>query len=239
MSTEALQLPVIRMAPDPPKDSTRDRLIRRGKALSILTLVWMSIEAGVSLAAAIAAGSVSLLGFGLDSVIELASAGTILWLYTHGRSSTGGAERRAQQLVTLGLLALAVFITIDAIHALAIRSQARTSWLGVGVSLGAIIFMPLLARAKSRVAQQLASSATAGDAAQSRLCAISAAAVLISLLANHLAGWWWLDPTTGLGIAALALYEARNAWAGEVCADCAPMRLQDSDACGCGDPDCC
>jgi divalent metal cation (Fe/Co/Zn/Cd) transporter len=99
--------------------------------------------------------------------------------------------------------------------------------------------MPLLAGAKSRVAEQLSSAATDGDAAQSRLCAISAAAVLISLLANHLAGWWWLDPITGLGIAGLALYEARNAWAGEVCADCAPMRLQDPDACGCDDPDCC
>jgi divalent metal cation (Fe/Co/Zn/Cd) transporter len=239
VSTEPLQLPLVQVAPVSAPDSVRDRLIRRGKALSILTLVWMTVEAGVSLAAAVAAGSVSLLGFGLDSVIELASAGTILWLYTRQRSSTAGAERRAQQLVTLGLLALAIYVTVDAIHALAAGSHPRTSWLGVGVSVGAIVFMPMLARAKSRVAAQLSSAATAGDAAQSRLCAISAAAVLISLLANHLAGWWWLDPITGLGIAGLAVYEARNAWAGEACADCAPMRLQDSDACGCGEPDCC
>jgi divalent metal cation (Fe/Co/Zn/Cd) transporter len=239
VSTEPLQLAVTQIdATHPTSSVTRDHLVRRGRALSILTLVWMSVEAGVSLTAAVAAGSVSLLGFGLDSVIELASAGTILWLYTHQRSSATAAERRAQQLVTLCLLALAAYVTFDAIHALTNGSHPHTSWLGVGVCLGAIVFMPLLARAKSRVAVQLASAATAGDAAQSRLCAISAAAVLITLLANHLAGWWWLDPITGLGIAALALYEARNAWAGEVCADCAPMRLQDSGSCGCDDPDC-
>jgi divalent metal cation (Fe/Co/Zn/Cd) transporter len=239
VSTEPLQLPVFQIAADSSSDSTRDRLVRRGKALSILTLVWMTVEAGVSLTAAVTAGSVSLLGFGLDSVIELASAATILWLYTHQRSSTAASERRAQQLITLCLLTLAAYLTFDAIHALATGTHPQTSWVGVGVSLGAIVFMPLLAAAKSRVAEQLSSVATAGDAAQSRLCAISAAAVLISLLANHLAGWWWLDPITGLGIAGLALYEARNAWAGEVCADCAPIRLQEPDACGCGDPGCC
>jgi hypothetical protein len=230
VSTELLQLPIIQIAPpDPASDATRDRLIRRGKALSILTLVWMTVEAGISLAAAVAAGS----------VIELASAGTILWLYTHQRSSTAGSERRAQQLVTVCLLALAIYITFDAINAFANGSRPHTSWVGVGVCVGAIVFMPLLARAKQRVATQLSSAATAGDAAQSRLCALSAAAVLIALLANHLAGWWWLDPTTGLAIAGLALYEARNAWAGEVCADCAPMRLQNPESCGCSDPDCC
>jgi divalent metal cation (Fe/Co/Zn/Cd) transporter len=239
VSTEPLALPLVQVAPISVPISVPDRLIRRAKALSILTLIWMTVEAGVSLAAAVAAGSVSLLGFGLDSVIELASAGTILWLYTRQRSSTAGAERRAQQLVTLGLLALAIYVTVDAIHALAAGSHPRTSWLGVGVSVGAIVFMPMLARAKSRVAAQLSSAATAGDAAQSRLCAISAAAVLISLLANHLTGWWWLDPITGLGIAGLALYEARNAWAGEVCADCAPMRLPHSDFHSCDAPDCC
>jgi divalent metal cation (Fe/Co/Zn/Cd) transporter len=240
VSTEPLQLPITQInSSHPASNVARDRLVQRGKALSILTLVWMTVEAGVSLAAAVAAGSVSLLGFGLDSVIELASAGTILWLYTHQRSSNTRAERRAQQLVTFGLLALAIYVTLDAIHALATESHPHTSWLGVGVCAGALVCMPLLAGAKSRVAAQLSSAATAGDAAQSRLCAISAGAVLISLLANHLAGWWWLDPITGLGIAGLALHEARNAWAGEVCADCAPMRLQDSDTCSCSDPDCC
>jgi divalent metal cation (Fe/Co/Zn/Cd) transporter len=86
--------------------------------------------------------------------------------------------------------------------------------------------MPALATGKGRVAAQLSSVATAGDAAQSWLCAISAAAVLLSILANSVLGWWWLDPITGLGIAALAVHEGRKAWAGEVCTDCAPIGLQ-------------
>jgi divalent metal cation (Fe/Co/Zn/Cd) transporter len=96
----------------------------------------------------------------------------------------------------------------------------------VAVLVGAILFMPLLARAKGRVATQLGSAATAGDAAQSWLCAISAAAVLVSILANAELSWWWLDPITGLGIAGLAVREGREAWAGKVCADCAPIGVE-------------
>jgi len=240
MSSPTLKLPIapIPPRPDPAAGAHRARLVRRAKTLSLLTLGWMTVEAGIALAAAVIAGSVSLLAFGLDSLIELASAATMLWLYTHARSSSASAERRAQQLVSAGLVALAAYIIFDAIHALTVGARPHTSWLGVAICVGAIIFMPLLARAKSRVAVQLGSAATAGDAAQSRLCAISAAAVLITLLANHLAGWWWLDPITGLAIAALATHEARQAWSGDVCADCAPIRIDDPRDCDCDDPGC-
>jgi divalent metal cation (Fe/Co/Zn/Cd) transporter len=97
--------------------------------------------------------------------------------------------------------------------------------------------MPLLARAKGRVAAQLGSAATAGDAAQSWLCAIAAGVVLLSILANGALGWWWLDPIAGLGIAALAVHEGREAWAGEVCGDCAPIGFEPAKRRG-GD-DCC
>jgi hypothetical protein len=92
--------------------------------------------------------------------------------------------------------------------------------------------MPLLARAKGRVAAQLGSAATAGDAAQSWLCAISAAAVLVSIVANAALGWWWLDPIAGLGIAGLAVHEGREAWAGKVCGDCAPIGFESAQSCG-------
>jgi divalent metal cation (Fe/Co/Zn/Cd) transporter len=240
VSTPSLKLPIAHSAPAPDLTSgaRRAHLVRRARALSVLTLVWMTVEAGIALIAALIAGSVALLGFGLDSLIELASAATMLWLYTHARSSSARAERRAQQLVTAGLVALAAYVTCDAIHALAVAASPHTSWLGVSVSLAAFIFMPLLARAKSRVAAALGSAATAGDAAQSRLCAISAAAVLISLLANRLIGWGWLDPIIGLGIAGLAVYEARQSWAGAVCADCAPITIAEPRACGCSNLDC-
>lgn len=182
----------------------------------------MTLEAGAAITAALVAGSVALLGFGLDSLIELASASIIIWRFTEARSQNDAPERRAQQLIAGCFAALALYLVYDAVRTLADRSHPSTSWLGVGVSVGAIIIMPLLARAKHRVAAHLGSAAAAGDAAQSWLCAIAAAGVLVSLFANAALGWWWLDPIIGLGIAGLALHEARKAWAGDVCSDCAP-----------------
>jgi divalent metal cation (Fe/Co/Zn/Cd) transporter len=184
-----------------------------------------------------ACGSVALLGFGLDSLIELTSATTILWLYTGSRGGSEAAERRAQQLIATCFATLALYLAFDAIHTLAGGTRPDVSWLGGAMTAGAIVFMPLLARAKSRVARELSSPATAGDAAQSWLCAITAAAVLTSILANAALGWWWLDPIAGLAIAGLAVREGRQAWAGEVCGDCVPIGLESVESCstqGCG-----
>ncbi|MHB8243175.1 MAG: cation diffusion facilitator family transporter [Solirubrobacteraceae bacterium] len=232
MSSHAPPLPAIQ-----PGGGTRLLLVRRAKTLSLLSIAWMTVEAGVAIVAALLAGSVALLAFGLDSLIELVSTSTILWLYTGSRSGSGAAERRAQQLVAICFGVLAVYVTVDAISTLAGGSHPDTSWPGVAVAAGAIIVMPVLARAKGSVAVQLGSAATAGDAAQSWLCAISAAAVLVSILANAALGWWWLDPITGLGIAGLAVREGREAWAGNVCADCAPIGLQSHT--DCAGEDCC
>ena len=182
----------------------------------------MTVEAGVAITAAVLAGSVALLAFGLDSLIELASASTILWLYTAGRDRPEAAERRAQQLVAACFMALALYVTFDAIATLAEGSHPASSWLGVAVAGGAIVVMPLLARAKGQAAVQLGSAATAGDAAQSWLCALSAAAALAGVAANAALGWWWLDPIAGLAIAALAAREAHETWRGELCGDCDP-----------------
>jgi divalent metal cation (Fe/Co/Zn/Cd) transporter len=226
MSSQAPSLLVIQS-----EGGTRARLIRRAKLLSWLSIGWMTIEAAAAIVAALIAGSVALLGFGLDSLIELASAGTILWLYSGNHRDSDAAERRAQQIIAVCFAVLALYLAFDAIRALADGTHPETSWLGVAVTAGAIIFMPLLATAKGRVAAQLSSAATAGDAAQSWLCAISAAAVLLSVLANAAVGWWWLDAIAGLGIAALAVHEGRKAWAGEVCADCAPIGFQPTTSC--------
>lgn len=232
MSSQTPSLAVIQ-----PGGGTRSLLIRRAKTLSLLSIAWMTVEAAVAIVAALVAGSVALLGFGLDSLIELASAGTILWLYTGSRGGSDVAERRAQQLIAICFGALALYVAFDAIDTLAGATRPNTSWPGVAVAAGAIVFMPLLARAKGRIAAQLGSAATAGDAAQSWLCAISAATVVVSILANAAFGWWWLDPIAGLGIAGLAVREAREAWAGEVCGDCAPVGFEPTKSCG--EPDCC
>lgn len=227
MSLHAPPLPAIQ-----PGGGTRYRLIRRARTLSLLSIGWMTVEAGVAIVSAVIAGSVALLAFGLDSLIELASASTILWLYTGSRSGSATAERRAQQLVAVCFGLLALYVTVDAINTLAGGSHPVTSWPGVAVAAGAILVMPLLARAKGRVAVQLGSAATASDAAQSWLCAISAAAVLVSILVNAALGWWWLDPIIGLGIAGLAVREGREAWAGKVCADCAPIGFESAETRG-------
>jgi divalent metal cation (Fe/Co/Zn/Cd) transporter len=212
MSSRAHPLPVA-----PTAEAERWRLARRARTLSIVSIGWMTVEASVAIAAAVAAGSVALLGFGLDSLIELASASTILWLYTGSRDGSREAERRAQKVIAICFSALALYLAFDAISSLAGSSHPEVSWPGAGVSAGAVLAMPLLARAKGRVAAQLGSVATAGDAAQSWLCAIIAVAALVSTLANAAFGWWWFDPIAGLGIACLAVHEGREAWAGEVC----------------------
>jgi divalent metal cation (Fe/Co/Zn/Cd) transporter len=200
----------------------RARDIRRAKALSWLSVLWMAIEATVGVIAAIVAGSVSLLGFGLDSLIEVLSASAIIWLFTTQRRSEH-AERRAQKVIAACFAALALYLLLAAITTLMSRSEPDVSWAGIAISAAAIIVMPLLAKAKKDVATRLGSSATASDAAQSRLCALIAAGALTSLVANTAFGLWWLDPIVGLVIAGVAIREGREAWAGEVCDDCAPI----------------
>ena len=193
----------------------------------------MTVEAGASIVAALVAGSVALLGFGLDSLIELASASIVIWRFTGDRIQSDAAERHAQQLIAGCFAALAVYLLYDGITTVVGGPHTTVSWVGVAVSTGAIIVMPGLARAKKHLAAQLGSGAVSGDAAQSWLCAIAAAGVLASILANAALGWWWLDPIIGFGIAGLAVHECREAWAGEVCGDCAPVGFEASDASSC------
>jgi len=201
-------------------------LVRRAKALSWLTVGWMTIEAGAAIVAGLVAGSVALLGFGLDSLIELVSASVVIWRFTGRRGQSEAAERRAQQLIAACFGALSLYLVFDGVRALVAGSRSQTSWLGAAVAIGAIVVMPLLARAKGRVASRLGSAATAGDAAQSWLCAVAASGVLLSILAHAAMGWWWLDPIIGLTIAGVAVREGREAWAGKGCGDCAAVGFE-------------
>ncbi len=231
MNSQAPPLTIIE-----PGGGTRSRLVRRAKLLSWLSLVWMTIEGTVGVIAGLMAGSVALTGFGLDSVIEGAASVIVIWRFTGGRESSEAAERRAQQLVGVSFYLLAPYIAFDAILTLANKSHATTSWVGIALAIGSIVLMPLLGRAKASLGAQLGSSATAGEGAQNMLCAYMAAGVLAGLLANAALGWWWLDPVIGLGIASLAVQEGREAWKGEVCADCTPIGFDSATAEG---EDCC
>ncbi len=209
----------------------RDRLIRRAKGLSWLSLGWMTIEGVVAITAAIGAGSVALLGFGIDSAIEGLASVIIIWRFTGSRRLTEDAERRAQKLVAISFFMLAPYVAQEAVRTLLAGERPSTSWVGIGLSISSIVIMPLLGRAKQRIGARLGSAATAGEGSQNLLCAYLAAGVLVGLLANTGFGWWWVDPTIALGIAAVAVKEGREAWAGEGCACADVPGLEADQAC--------
>jgi len=199
-----------------PSVADRERLVRRARVLSWLSLAWMTVEGAVAIGAAVAAGSVALLGFGLDSVVEGLSATIVLWLAA--RRFSQDAERHAQKLVAISFFVLAPYIAYDALSTLISAGHPSISWVGIGLSVSSLAVMPLLARAKRRVGAQLGSGALASEGSQADLCAYMAAAVLLGLVARALFGLWWLDPVLALGIAVLAVHEGRESWQGEGCA---------------------
>jgi divalent metal cation (Fe/Co/Zn/Cd) transporter len=200
----------------PARDPAWYRAASRARQLSWLSLAYMTAEGAIAIVAAVLAGSVALLGFGLDSAIE-GLASIIIWRFTGTRTLSPTAEAHAHKAVAITFFLLAPYITYDAVTTLAAGDHAQTSWLGIGLAISSLIVMPVLGVAKRRLGAQLASAATAGEGSQNLLCAYLAAAVLIGLLANTAFGWWWLDPIVGLGIAALAIREGRQAWRGEDC----------------------
>ena len=177
----------------------------------------MGIEGGVAIGAALAAGSVALLGFGLDSGIEAVASIIVIWRLTGTRLSSATSERRAQQLVAVSFFLLAPYIAIDAILALVTGDRVETSIIGLVLTAGTAILEPALGVAKRRIGSRLRSAATAGEGAQNLLCAYLAMAVFAGLAANTLLGDWWLDGVVALGIAAWATVEGRRAWAGTSC----------------------
>ena len=192
------------------------RLARLARILSWLTLAWMGIEGGVAIAAAVVAGSVALLGFGLDSGIEAMASVIVIWRFTGARLASPTSERRAQQLVAVSFFLLAPYIAAEAIRALAAGDRAETSIVGLALTAGTAVFEPALGVTK-RIGARLGSSATAGEGTQNLLCAYLAMAVFAGLAANTLWGAWWLDGVVALGIAGWAVVEGRRAWTGRSC----------------------
>ena len=214
----------------PPISRARyERLARRVKLLSWLSLAWMTAEGAIAIAAGIVASSIALIGFGLDSAIEGVASAVIIWRFTGSRVFSHAAERRAQQLVAAQFFLLAPYVAYESAGALIGGERADASWVGIGLAIGSVIVMPLLGIAKQRLANQLGSAATAGEGRQNMLCAYLAGALLVGLLGNALAGAWWLDPVVGLLIAAVAVKEGIEAWRGEGC--CVASPLPEDDCC--------
>lgn len=198
------------------ESSGRAAATRRGRRLEYLTLGWNLVEAVVSVAAGVAAGSTALVGFGVDSMIESSSGAVLLWRLKDGEEGHR-REELALRLVGICFLLLAAWVAWEAASALIFREPPEASPLGIAVAALSLVVMPILARAKRRVAGDLNSRALEADSRQTDLCAYLSAILLVGLVLNALAGWWWADPAAALVMVPIIAREGVEALRGETC----------------------
>jgi len=197
-------------------DSMTRHAIRKGRRLEYLTLAWNLGEAAVAIGAGVFAGSTALLGFGIDSLIESLSGSVLLWRLRHGEKGER-REKTARKLVGISLLILAAYVAYEAVESLVQREPPAASYVGIGLAILSVIAMPLLARAKRKVAASLDSRAMHADSRQTDICGYLSAILLIGLGANALLGWWWADPVAGLAMVPIIGKEGIEALRGETC----------------------
>ncbi|MDE0665641.1 MAG: cation transporter [Acidimicrobiaceae bacterium] len=186
----------------------------RQKRLTAATIGWNGVEGVVAVAAGIAAASVSLIGFGLDSGIEVSAALVLAWRLAQERR-TGckqEADRLAQRLIAVSFAALALYVGVESVRDLALGDQPNASLVGIGIAALSLVVMPVMARAKRKLAPLMGSRAVEAEAKQTLLCAFLSGALLVGLSANAALGWWWADPLAGLFIAGAASYETVSVW---------------------------
>jgi divalent metal cation (Fe/Co/Zn/Cd) transporter len=201
----------------------RARLVRQTRRLAWAGIAWHVLEFAIAVVAGVAASSIALVGFGVDSAIEAAAGVVVVWLFASHRSGSAAAERRAQQLIAASFFLLAAYLTFEATRSLISGTEPDASWVGIGLAAVTAPTMPLLARWKTRLGRELGSQATVSEGAQTMLCAYLSLALLVGLGANALLGWWWADPLTALVIAGVAVREGVNGWNGKADACCAPL----------------
>lgn len=227
-----IELPIA-SAPSP--DPERPRLIRKARRLALAGIVWHIAEAAIAIAAGLAATSIALIGFGADSLIEALAGLVVIWRFAASRALDERSERRAQQLIAASFAVLAVYVAGEAARSLINADHPDTSWVGIGLAAVTASTMPLLARAKQRLGQELGSAATSSEGTQNMICAYLSLALLVGLGGNALLGAWWLDPVAALVVAGVAGREARSSWRGE---DCCTTPLGYTGPASCSD-DCC
>ncbi len=214
---ESVDLP---LATDVPAASVRGewlRLARLAKTLAWTSLGWLTIEGTVGVIAGLTAGSIALIGFGLDSAIEGLASVIVVWRFTGTRTLSEDAEERAQKLVAVSFFLLAPYVAAESVHTLIAEHRAETSIVGIALTSGTLLICPWLGIAKQRIGDRLGSVATKGEGKQNLLCGGLAVGVLAGLLANTTLGIWWIDPAVGLVIAAACVYTGRQTWQGDGC----------------------
>jgi divalent metal cation (Fe/Co/Zn/Cd) transporter len=217
-----------------PSATTRKGNVRQGIWIELVTIVWMGIEASIAISVGFSTRSVSLQGFGIDSIVELIAGGILLWrLLVEQRGGSveriEQAERRASWVTAISLFSLAVYIIGDSALTFLTRTRPESSWWGVGLAVAAAIIMPLLWQGKLRIARRIGSTALKADAACSVTCAYMALTLLVGLLLNRFFGWWWADPLAALALVYFLVQEGREAL----------HEARTGETCSCGDEDCC
>lgn len=212
-------------------------LARRSLWLAYATAGYNLVEGLVAIAAGAAASSSALIGFGLDSFVEVSSAAVIIWQFRSRVPET--KERLALRLIGGSFFALAAWVVVDSARALLGDGDADPSPVGIGLAVASLIVMPLLVRAKRRTGRELGSATVMADSTQTMLCTYLSAVLLVGLVLNAAFGWSWADPLAALVIAGVAIKEGVEAWRGDHCDDCAPIAVDGSagQVCACG-PDC-
>jgi divalent metal cation (Fe/Co/Zn/Cd) transporter len=217
----------------------RNALARRIRLLVAATITYNVVEAIVAITAGTLASSTALIGFGLDSVIEVSSAAAVAWQFSAGDHAVREArEKTALRIIAFSFFALAAYVGIDAVRALGGTSDAERSVPGIVLAALSLAVMPFLSAAQRRAGRELGSASAVADSKQTLLCTYLSAVLLVGLVLNATLGWSWADPIAALVIAGIAVKEGRDAWRGEGC--CAPTAASTTatkdtkdDACGC------
>ncbi|GAA4134525.1 cation transporter [Streptomyces tunisiensis] len=227
-----------------PSPTRRDALSRRIRFLVAATITYNVIEAIVAITAGTIASSTALIGFGLDSVIEVSSAAAVAWQFSASDHTVREArEQRTLRIIAVSFFALAVYVTFDAVRALNGTGEAERSVPGIVIAALSLAVMPFLSAAQRTAGRELGSASAVADSKQTLLCTYLSAVLLVGLVLNATLGWSWADPIAALAIAGIAVKEGRDAWQGKGC--CAPTtaatpspHAKADDGCGDCPPGC-
>ena len=191
----------------------RNRLGRRAKMLAGASVAYNVLEGIIAVSAGVAAGSIALIGFGLDSFVEVSSGLIILWQFSHRMPES--RERQAQRLLAVSFFALAAYVTVESVRALLSRAEADHSYIGIGLAVASLLVMPFISIAQRRTGRALGSAAVVADGTQTLLCTYLSGVLLAGLVVNATLGWSWADPVAALVIGGVAVREGIEAWKGD------------------------
>jgi len=216
----------------------RVQLGRRAQLLAAASVGYNIVEAGIAITAGVLAGSIALIGFGLDSIVEVSSGLIVLWQFRHPLPES--RERRALRLMAISFFGLAAYVTAESVRALVAGHEPDASLVGIALASVSLVVMPVLSWAQRQTGRSLGSNAVVADSTQTLLCTYLSAVLLAGLVLNATLGWAWADPIAGLVIAAVAVREGVEAWRGEGCAcgGAPAASLPTSDDADCADACC-